>query len=172
MKILLPLFFLFGLASCQTTKHSKSYKIINTNSEKILQGSITRSLLENDTAFSWFTENMKWGKADEQAVSTLSKHTTDIEFIVFAGTWCHDSHNLLPVFYRLVDKANFPEKNIQLIAVNRKKEALNNLPKQYQIMHTPTFIILKNKKEIGRVVEYGKYRMIDKEIAEIIEQNP
>jgi hypothetical protein len=32
----------------------------------------------------------------------------------------------------------------------------------------PTFIVLKNGKEIGRVVEYGKFGMPDKEIGEIV----
>jgi hypothetical protein len=32
----------------------------------------------------------------------------------------------------------------------------------------PTFIVLKNGQEVGRVVEYGKYGMFDKELGEII----
>jgi hypothetical protein len=32
----------------------------------------------------------------------------------------------------------------------------------------PTIIVYKNGKELGRVVEYGKYGVFDKELAEII----
>jgi hypothetical protein len=32
----------------------------------------------------------------------------------------------------------------------------------------PTIIVLKQGKELGRVVEYGKYGVFDKELGEII----
>jgi hypothetical protein len=35
-------------------------------------------------------------------------------------------------------------------------------------LNVPTIIVLKDGKEIGRVVEYGKTGMFDKELGEII----
>ena len=32
----------------------------------------------------------------------------------------------------------------------------------------PTIIVMKNGREIGRVVEYGKYGSFDKELGEIL----
>lgn len=86
----------------------------------------------------------------------------------FGGTWCHDTQNLWPIFYRLIDKSGYPEKNITLIAVDRKKKTLYKLSKKYRITNVPTFIVLAKGKEVGRVVEYGKYSAIDKEIGEIV----
>jgi hypothetical protein len=39
------------------------------------------------------------------------------------------------------------------------------------LAHTPTFIVLKNGKEVGRVVEYGKNGQWETELAEIVSKN-
>jgi hypothetical protein len=45
---------------------------------------------------------------------------------------------------------------------------LSHLAEALDIINVPTIIVMKNGKEIGRVVEYGKYGMFDKELGEII----
>ncbi len=88
--------------------------------------------------------------------------------VVFGGTWCHDSQNLLPVFYRLIDKSGFPDSKITLIGLDRDKTAPDNLTKTYNVTNVPTFIVMHNGKEIGRVVEYGEEGAIDKELGDIV----
>ena len=113
---------------------------------------------------------MKWGEANAAAVETFKKNKDKFTVVIFGGTWCHDTQNLLPVFYRLADKSGFPEKNITLIAVDRDKKTINNLQKNYSITNVPTFIIMKDGKEMGRVVEYGSSGEIDKELGEIVKK--
>ena len=166
--------FLFAailvLASCSSSHKSLKvkYQVVPDARAKILKGVINRSLIESDTSFAWFKENMKWGQADSAAVAAFGQKQHEFKMIVFGGTWCHDTQNLLPIFYRLIDKSGYPEKNITLVGVDRKKQSLNNLSKIYNITNVPTFIILKDGKEVGRVVEYGKYNAIDKELGEMV----
>ncbi len=136
---------------------------------KIFKGIINRSLIENDTSFAWFKENMKWGQVDEAAVAAFKQKGDQFKMIVFGGTWCEDTQNVLPKFYRLVDKSNFPEKNIVLIGVDRKKQTINDLSKKFNITNVPTIIVLRKGKEIGRVVEYGKSGSIEKDLMEIVQ---
>lgn len=159
-----------ALLGCSSShKTSKiNYEVVPDANAKILKGIISRSLIENDTSFAWFKENMKWGQADSAAVTAFRQNAHQFKMIVFGGTWCHDTQNLLPVFYRLIDKSGYPEKNITLIGVDRKKQTINNLSKIYNITNVPTFIVLKDGKEVARVVEYGKYNAIDKELGEIV----
>jgi len=159
-----------ALAACNTTHQTQKteFTLIPDTKAKVLKGIINRSVLENDTSFAWFTENMKWGQADTSAVTAFRRHAKDFTVIVFGGTWCEDTHNLWPVFYRLVEKSGYPEKKITLLAVDRKKQTINNLSQQYHVTNVPTFIVLHDSKEIGRVVEYGKYNAIDKELGEIV----
>jgi thiol-disulfide isomerase/thioredoxin len=110
---------------------------------------------------------MKLGQADMPAVSAFQKNSSKFQMVVFAGTWCEDTQNLLPVFYRLVDKSGYPDSSITLIGVDREKTTLYNLHNAFHITDVPTFIVMKDGKEIGRIVEYGKYGQIDKELGEI-----
>jgi hypothetical protein len=68
---------------------------------------------------------------------------------------CDDSRSLLPVFYRLVNNSNYPDSSITLIGVDRSKTTLYNLHNAFHITEVPTFIVMEDGKEIGRVVEYA-----------------
>lgn len=159
------------LVSCGAKKaqfQKPNYTVIEANGEKILNGYINRSIVESDTAFKWFKENMKWGQADANAVAAFSKNKEKFSMIVFGGTWCHDTQTLLPQFYRLIDKSGYPDNKIILIGVDRAKTTIEDLHKKWNITNVPTFIVLHDGKEIGRVVEYGKYGSGDKELGEIV----
>jgi hypothetical protein len=64
----------------------------------------------------------------------------DIEIYVLFGTWCHDSLNI-------------QENYIHLIGLNFLKNEPLDRGKSFQIKKTPTFVFLRNQKEIGRIVE-------------------
>jgi thiol-disulfide isomerase/thioredoxin len=155
-------------SSHKATTHQAKYTVVKDASEKVLKGYINRSILESDTAFKWFGENLKYGQANTAAVNAFKNNASKFSMIVFGGTWCHDTQNLLPVFYRLVDKSGYPENKITLVAVDREKTGPDNLHKTYNITNVPTFIVMKDGKEVGRVVEYGKEGAIDKELGEIV----
>src|SRR4051812_28776385 len=96
--------------SCQTALlHNYETSIDSKTGSKVLKGLITRADIESDTTFKWFKENMKFGQANAEAVSAFQKNGSKFQMIVFAGTWCDDSQNLLPVFYRLVDKSGYAD---------------------------------------------------------------
>ena len=136
--------------------------------EKSFKGIISREVLVNDTSFKWYAENQRTYKPNSYAVEGLQKNKDSIQLLVFMGTWCDDSHYIIPKFYTLVDSAGFSENRITLIGVDRKKTTLSHLAEALGITNVPTIMVMKNGKELGRVVEYGKYGMFDKELGEII----
>jgi len=138
---------------------------------KILKGIISRKELETDTAFSWWTENLKGYTPQSQALAELKKNH-NIEFIAFMGTWCSDSKFIIPKFYSFIDAAGFPADRVTLIGVDRSKKTLSHLAEAMNIIDVPTIIVMKDGKEAGRVVEYGKYGLFDKELGEIIASIP
>ena len=171
-KIVLATFSLAFLISCTSSRQTgvikPKYSVIADTETKVLKGYINRSVLQSDTAFKWFAENMKYGSADASAVQAFKTNAATFNVVIFGGTWCHDTQNLLPVFYRLVDKSGFPENKITLIAVDRDKTGPADVQKTYKITNVPTFIVMKDGKEVGRVVEYGKEGQIDRELGEIV----
>lgn len=152
----------------QTALQSFEVSTDSQTGSKVLKGLLHRADIESDTSFKWFKDNMKFGSADAGAVAAFQKNAAKFQIIIFGGTWCEDTQNLLPVFYRLVDKSGYPDSSITLIGVDRPKTTLDNLHRAFDIIDVPTFIVMHDGKEVGRVVEYGKYGQIDKELGEIV----
>ena len=169
--LIIGLAIIVTISACSATKPGGSrarFTTVKDSADKVLKGYITRNVLETDTAFKWFAENMKYGTADANAVEAFKANGANFSMIVFGGTWCHDTQNLLSVFYRLVDKSGYPQEKITLVAVDREKTGPDNLHTIHKITNVPTFIVLKDDKEVGRVVEYGKEGQIDKELGQIV----
>lgn len=171
MKTVLSL--LISLAFCQLLPAQSFFETSRaSDGSKVLNGLISRSDIEDDSSFSWFQQNYKLGRADQSAVDAFKKHRNNFQMVIFVGSWCEDTHNLLPGFYRLTDLSDFPDSSISLIGVKEDKTTAHGLTEAFAIEEVPTFIVMYKGKEVGRVVEYGKYGKIDKELGEIVDGLP
>lgn len=172
MKIFSAIVFLLllftGCTTIYNARKGQGYMVIRDPETKILKGTINRAILEADTSFAWFKNNMQYGSVDPDAQMAFTKKAGQFSLLVFSGTWCHDSQNLLPKLYRLLDKSGIQDNRITLIGVDRNKKTLKNLQTKWAITNIPTFIVLKGNIEVGRVVEYGKTGNIEKELGEIV----
>src|SRR5690242_18647752 len=142
--------------------------LVEKPNEKSFKGIISKEVLLADTSFHWYAENLKAYTPNAAAVTALRNQKDSIQLLAFMGTWCEDSHFIIPKFYTLLDAAGFPNDRVTLIGVDRKKKTLSHLSEALNVTNVPTIIVLKNGKEIGRVVEFGKYGLFDKELAEIV----
>jgi thiol-disulfide isomerase/thioredoxin len=133
----------------------------------VLKGLISKDAVINDPLFA-YAENQKGYTPNASAVEALKKYGSGIEIIAFAGTWCSDTKFVLPKFYSMLDAAAFSPDKVTLIGVDRNKKTLGHLAEAFNVINVPTFIVMKDGKELGRVVEYGKYGMWDKELGEVI----
>lgn len=163
-----PVFFLtllFGFAG-----HAQNqYEVLHERpNETTLKGIISRQVLVSDTSFHWYAENLKGYKPNAAALEGLQKQKDSIQLLVFMGTWCEDSHFVIPKFFALTDAAGFPQDRITLIGVDRAKHTLSHLSEALHVDKVPTIMVMKNGKEIGRVIEYGKYGLFDMDLGEIL----
>ena len=156
-------FFLFYSVFAQAPEVSRDNEGV-----KVLKGFVTKQELANDTAFKWFGENQKGYTPYTTALQALKTNKDSVSFLIFGGTWCHDTQFILPRFYSLTEAAGFEQNKITLLGVDRSKKTIQHLSEVFNILNVPTIIVLKDGKEIGRVVEYGKTGMFDKELGEII----
>ena len=143
------------------------YEVTN-DGEKILKGIITRDLIAKDTSFKWYGQNLAGYKPNEAATNALKSKSNQLQLIVFGGTWCSDTKYILPKLFALTDAATFSQDRITLIGVDRDKKTISHLSEALGVINVPTIIVMKEGKEIGRVVEYGKTGVWDKELGEII----
>src|SRR5438105_210627 len=74
---------------------NKPYETIKANNEITLKGLLSRKVLESDTTFKWFKNNYALGMADASAVQAFQQKKDKIHIVIFGGTWCEDTQNLL-----------------------------------------------------------------------------
>ena len=137
---------------------------------KILKGIISKDILTGDTSFKWYAQNLKPYAAEKDAAVTFGKHKDSIQLIIFLGTWCEDSHVIIPKLFPFLDASGFSNDRITLIGVDRNKKTISHLAEAFDVINVPTVIVMKQGKELGRVVEYGRYGMVEKDLVEIVEK--
>jgi thiol-disulfide isomerase/thioredoxin len=138
------------------------------NGQKTLKGILSRELLQNDTAFSWMHSNISWYKPNAECVTNLTAQKDSIQLLVFIGTWCEDSQIILPQLLKMLDQIKFAADHLTIIGIDRKKQTLGSLTNALGVTKAPTILVMKSGKELGRVEEFGKYGLYDKEMAEIL----
>ncbi len=143
-------------------------EVINEGGTKTLKGFITKEELAADDAFPWYAQNQKGYVPYAAAVTALKAEKDSIHILAFGGTWCDDTKSVFPKFFALTEAAELAPERITVIGVDRNKKTVHHLSQAFNVTLVPTFIVLKNGKEIGRVVEYGKFGMFDKELGQIV----
>jgi thiol-disulfide isomerase/thioredoxin len=138
---------------------------------KILKGIITKYIIEKDSSFNWYASSQDIYIPDSSVVATFKKAKDSVQFILFGGTWCDDTQYILPKFFKLQEASGVPDDAISFFGVDRDKKTLGNIADAFYITNVPTIIIMKDGKELGRVIEYGKTGYWDKELADIIRNN-
>jgi hypothetical protein len=116
----------------------------------------------------WFKRNYNSYATDAGAIAVMKKHCKGLRFLVFAGSWCSDTRQWLPAFYRVTDEAGIARRNIDLYFADRNKVTPEGLENQYHIERLPTFIVLSGEAEIGRITETPASGSIEKDLLAIM----
>lgn len=90
---------------------------------------------------------------DKAVLKKLRPLKKDVEIRIVLGTWCHDSKEQVPRFFKILKKLWWGSKKVEIICVNTAKEAEGVDVGPYDIRRVPTFIFIKNGKELGRIIE-------------------
>jgi thiol-disulfide isomerase/thioredoxin len=163
-QILIAAFVIFSvqIASAQTEITREA------NGTKVVKGFMTKQELATDSAFTWYAENQKGYTPDQNALQLLRANRDSINIVAFGGTWCGDTKYILPKFFVLADAAGLSPDRVTMLGVDRSKKTIQHLSEAFGITNVPTLIVMKNGKEVGRVVEYGHTGLFDKDLAEIL----
>ena len=140
----------------------------DVHGNKILKGFVSRKELATDTAFAWFAQNQQDYTPNQNTLQAFKANKNLIHILVFGGTWCDDTRYILPKFFMLADAAGIAPDRITLLGVDHDKKTIEHLSEIFNIINVPTIIIFKNGKEFGRVVEYGRSGLFDKDLGEIL----
>lgn len=73
---------------------------------------------------------------------------------IFLGTWCSDSKNHVSAYFKILDMTDNPLIQTIYIGIPRDKAARPKyLPQAKNIEKLPTFLVYKDGKELGRIIE-------------------
>lgn len=125
----------------------------DNSDQPILMGRTSFRTLLVRPYFDWFRKPYDDYVPNPSAMDVLRQKATGISFLVFGGTWCEDTQKLLPLFVKVTDLAGISRNNITLYFTDRDKHTPEGLENQYGVTRVPTFIMMKNGVEVGRITE-------------------
>ncbi len=121
----------------------------------------------NSNFDSVYKANYQAYNMDEPTMKLLAAKLKGVKVTVVMATWCGDSKEWVPRFYRILDELNYKSKNITLISVDRTKKAPGTGIESLDIQLVPTFIFYRKKTEVGRIIEVPA-GLLEKNMLEIL----
>jgi thiol-disulfide isomerase/thioredoxin len=134
----------------------------------IVTGKFSEDLLSSEWFTRWNSSSAAYLPDAETTNALKSSNKTGISVIVYLGTWCDDSKTHVPAFIQVAQFAQLP---FTLIGVNREKECPfeKKACKSWDITHVPTFVVLKDGIELGRIIETPQ-QSIEKDLLSILKK--
>jgi thiol-disulfide isomerase/thioredoxin len=128
------------------------FSVVTNNSDTVVVGKKEISQVKNNASCAWLNTGIDAYKGDEVVVSELKKtDLKEFKVVVVCGSWCEDTQHLLPQFVKVAQQISL--NNIDYYFVDREKKSPENAKEKFNVDRIPTFIIYKNDKEIGRIIE-------------------
>ena len=157
------------LASQQVFAQQKLYEVLpDAEEKKLFRGIVTVQDIKNDSSFTWYKQNLQYYRNNAALVEAFKQKKGQFQLIIFAGTWCHDSQQIIPKYFSCLEAAGIPDSAFTIIATDRNKTTIGNLHQLFGVSLVPTVIVMKEGKEVGRITEYGKTGLPDAELATLI----
>jgi len=145
-KRFLQIIFFVTISSCAINK-----SVQKNHEELVLNGKITRNDLMNK--FPWFQDNYNRYHPKDSIIDQIKNFPFELKVIVFMGTWCDDSKDEVPKFFKIADALHLYDAQMNIIALDRNKHCDSVDISPYKITLVPTFIFYKDGNEIGRIIE-------------------
>jgi len=95
-------------------------------------------------------------KPDYTITEKLKTKLSNLTIVIVMATWCGDSKEQIPRFFKVIDKIGFDKKNSTIYCVDRDKKTPKGETEKYNVTLVPTILFYKNELEIGRITEAPK----------------
>jgi len=119
----------------------------------------------------WYLKGFNEYKPLQEVIERLKVTGSDkVSVQIVMGTWCPDSRREVPRFMKIMDLWGFPGEKITFIGVDNEKLSPVGDFDKLEIQRVPTFIILKNKIETGRIIE-NPVSSLEQDLLDILTRN-
>jgi thiol-disulfide isomerase/thioredoxin len=144
-------------------------KIDEKSQMEVLIGLCNRDGLKSNLFKTYYDSECSAYTPDASTVNNLKTTflNKNIKVTIVMGSWCGDSQEEVPRFYKIIDALGFSETNVTIYCVDRTKKTDKGETDNLGIRLVPTFIFYNDGKEIGRITESPK-ETLEKKILEIV----
>ncbi|MDF0717978.1 thioredoxin family protein [Muricauda sp. 334s03] len=169
MKRVSTLFFLLCIFGASAQNFNK--EIITENGLQFLVGQINLEGLRSQPYSNWFQNRYENYHPDETMVALFKEKLADYNIKLFLGTWCGDSKRESPKFIKILETADFPMEQLEIVALDYRKGHYKTSPtgeeKGLNILKVPTIIFFKDGQEVNRIVE-SPLETLEDDMAQIV----
>ncbi|CAN5230295.1 thioredoxin family protein [soil metagenome] len=135
--------------------------------QNMIVGKFSKEDLLQEPFASWFNKGYEEYTPTAGDVETIKNNISEFEIVGFIGTWCPDSRREIPKIFKILDEAGYDYSKLTMVGVTRGKTTPDNLEEGYDMHRVPTFIFMKDGKEVNRFVEYAA-ESLESDIARIV----
>lgn len=119
----------------------------------LIVGECKRFELQRGKFGEFFFEEYRNYEPDREILDNIKNKIFDCSITVVIGSWCHDSHQQVPRFMKILDVIDYNTNYLVEICVDKEKAAGDYDISALNIEKVPTFIVFRDNKELGRIIE-------------------
>ena len=102
-----------------------------------------------------------------EVIEKLKLIDYEVKIEVFLGTWCPDSVRNVSAYFKIMDMVDNPLIQTSYIGIPRDNDSRKPFIEGRNIIKVPTFIILINDEEKGRIIE-NPVKSVEEDLLDII----
>jgi len=102
-----------------------------------------------------------------EVIEKLQSISSEIKIEIFLGTWCPDTKRNVSAYFQIMDMVDNPLFMTTYIGVPRDNDSRKPFIEGKNIIKVPTFIILINDEEKGRIIE-NPIKSVEEDLLDII----
>ncbi len=134
-------------------QHMNQVIMDTTLHEEVLVDTCNRVGLAGQIFGMYFQQEYGSYSPDAAVLQQISERWDPYHITIVMGSWCGDSQEQVPRFFKILDQILFPESQVTVVCVDRKKKTLHADISGLDIQRVPTFIVYKDSIEAGRIIE-------------------
>jgi len=104
---------------------------------------------------------------DQEVIEKLQSIPSEIKIEIFLGTWCPDTKRNVSAYFKIMDMVDNPFIMTSYIGIPREDDSRKPFIEGKNIIKVPTFIILINDEEKGRIIE-NPTKSVEEDLLDII----
>lgn len=135
--------------------------------EMVLEGELTPNFIYKLPEPNEWLINLNAYCPDPEAMKHIAQYASEFDLVAVLGTWCEDSRVHFPALLKTLQESGAKFKSFRMIGVDRNKKCSLKDFELFNITHVPTIILLKDGRELARIVE-TPHESVEKDLAGFI----